>query len=155
MNDKPPLLPVLVGVGSIGLGLLNGLFFTVWEANVLLARSETDAPIASLAPGLLGLMDLFSVFQIPAGIGILLHRSWGKHLSQGMALGATVTGLLGMVPGFLGLVGFPDVITGTFTWGFLTGLAWAIALNIACRFRSMKVAFGEHAPHEAPAASVG
>jgi hypothetical protein len=155
MKDKPPLLLVLVGVGSIGMGLINGLFFSLWEATLLLGSSELGPPISPVMPGLLGLIDVFSILQIPAGIGILLHRPWGKQLAQGMAFGVTVTGLLGTAPGTLGLIGFPGIITGAFGWGFLTGLAWAIALNVACRFRSMTAPFGEAAARDAPPASVG
>ncbi len=155
MNDKPPLLPVLVGVGSIGIGLFNGLFFGVWASIVLLGRREEDPPVASLASGLLLLLGAFALLQVTAGIGILLHRPWGKQLAQGMAFGTTVASLLGMGPGFLGLGGFPDVVMATFLWGFATELTWAIALNVACRFRSMKVAFGEAVARDVPPASVG
>ena len=149
MQGKPPLLPVLVGVGAVAFGLVNGLFFTVWAANVLLGRPDPAPPAASLVPGLLVLMDVFTLLQIPAGVGMLLHRPWGKKLASAMALGTVITGLLGSGLGAMAVTGFPDVVFATFVWGFGTGLVWAIALGVASRCRSVKTAFGEIASHEA------
>lgn len=155
MDNRPPLLPVLIGVGAVGFGLVNGLFFTVWAANVLLNSPEQAPPAASLVPGLLVLMDVFTLLQIPAGVGMLVHRPWGKKLASAMALGTVITGLLGTGLGTMGISGYPDVVMATFLWGFGTGLAWAIVLGVACRSRSMKVVFGEAAARDAPPVSVG
>ena len=144
MREKPPLLPVLIGLGTVAIGLFNGLMFTVYAVGVLLNRPENAPPIATLVPGLLGLMTVFTLLLLPAGVGILLHRAWGKSLAAPMALGVLITGGLGTALGAAGMSGgYSDTVMATFVWGLLTGLVWAVILNIAFRARSMKVAFGE------------
>jgi hypothetical protein len=142
MNHKPPVLPVLTGVGTIGLGLLNGLICTSYVIGAILNRPPEAPPVATLIPGLLALADACALVLIPAGVGILLHRPWGKQLATGMSFGATIVGLLGAGVCFSGIPhGYPDVIGGAFAWSFLTGLLWAITLAIVFRASSMKAVF--------------
>ena len=105
MREKPPLLPVLIGLGTVAIGLFNGLMFTVYAVGVLLNRPENAPPVATPVPGLLGLMTVFMLLLIPAEIGILLHRAWCKSLAAAMALGVLITGGLGTALGAAGLSG--------------------------------------------------
>ena len=142
MQAKPTLMPVLIGLGTCIVGVVNGWIFTFVEVGILREPPENALPVAlSMVPGLLGLMTLFTLLLIPAGIGILLHQTWGKTLASSMTLGSVITSGLGGVLGGSGLAfGYGDVMS-LFGWGFLTGLVWAICLNLAFKARSMKNAF--------------
>jgi hypothetical protein len=147
MNPKPPILPAMTGAGAICIGLFNGFVFVPWAIAAAVKRPEGGAGIAAAIPGLLGLMAAFTLLQIPAGVGIILHRSWGKKMASGMALGIVITSLLGNVLGILGLThGYSNVVIGLFGWGFITGLVWAVALNIIFRARSMQALFDGEVP---------
>jgi tetratricopeptide (TPR) repeat protein len=146
-SSRPPLLPVLIGVCAIGFGLINGLVFSISSVALLLGRPAEGPPV-TIVEAMLALTDLFCLLQIPAGVGILLHRSWGRQLAEATALGALISGGVGMLPMFLSPS--PDVVAVICLWGFLTGLVWAVVLKVAFRFRSMRDAFGGQ-PLEPPA----
>lgn len=113
-GEAPPLLPVLVGAGAIMFGIVNGLLFL------------------NEATGLTALLLVLTLLQIPGGIGILLHRPWGRQLTEASAFGIVCTSGLGMIPSALGYQGSP-----IWSWGFATGLIWAACLKIAFRSASM------------------
>ncbi|SIO10908.1 hypothetical protein SAMN05444166_2494 [Singulisphaera sp. GP187] len=111
---------------------------------VLLYQPENGPSIGNLIPGLIVPMSHCSLLQVPAGIGILLHRPRGKRLVGGMAFGIVLTGELGSALAELNLTGgYSDAAMGVFSWGLLTGIVVTVFINLAFRARSMKVVFGE------------
>ena len=147
MNDRPPLLPVLLGVAAIGLGLVNGSCFTFWTWAFSLpvtgeGPDDAGPPPTAFTPTQFGLLAAFAVLQIPAGIGVLRHRPWGLGLLSATALGTVIVATLGAGLGLLGGDRTRGLYGGVMSWGVLTGVPWAIIVSLASRSRAARAIFG-------------
>ncbi len=128
-----PKLPVVIGVAAIILGVMAPWFF------VAFALASKDLPVETthVAVGLPVLMAILGFAQLPAGIGILLHRSWARRLAQSAAMGLVVVAglwfayyLVFSVTQQAGMVGI----------GLVAGV-WAVVINLGLNAKSIKQLF--------------
>jgi len=136
------MTPVITGLIAIGYGILFGFWFCLVALVVYLNPPEAAPPIARLVPALLTLMGGCSVMLLPSGVGVLLHRQWGKSLTHSMSLGLIVSAGLGSALALTNLpLGYgPDVI-GLFLIGFVTGIFAAAVLGLLFRTAVMRSIF--------------
>lgn len=124
-----PYKGLWIGVMAIIIGCLTGsLLFGMAYIGQRIALPPEMIFQRLAARGLPGMACLFAAFQVPAGIGIILHRRWGRSLAGVSSLGLILT---------LGLwtaLSFLD--SGPFGQGWVLTLSlvilpWLLILTIA------------------------
>jgi hypothetical protein len=138
-NEVPiAKLPVVIGVAAIILGVMAPWFFAAFA----FASKDIPAHVPHVAVGLPALMAVLGFAQLPAGIGILLHKNWARRLAQSAAMGMVLVAGLWLVCYVLfslneqaGMVGIA-IIAGV----------WAIAINFGLNAKSVRRLFAGEQP---------
>lgn len=99
--DKPSIVPVLIGVGTILTGCLNTLMLGSLAFVLALALWELPADVNRIIWGCFALIPVLSFLLIPAGIGILLHYEWGLKIASAATFGIVMVAALGTGLGVL------------------------------------------------------
>ena len=134
-----PKLPVVIGVAAIILGVMAPWFF----ATFALASKDLPVETTHVAVGLPALMAILGFAQLPAGIGILLHRNWARRLAQSAAMGLVVVAGLWFA---YYLVFSVTQQAGMVAIGLVAGV-WAVVINLGLNAKSIKQLFaGEQSP---------
>jgi hypothetical protein len=139
-NEVPiAKVPVVIGVAAIILGALAPWFFGAFA----LASKDLPVETTHVAVGLPALMAILGFAQLPAGIGILLHRSWARRLAQSAAMGLVVVAGLWFAYYLVFSVSQQAGMVGT---GFVAGV-WAVVINLGLNARSVKqLSAGKQSP---------
>lgn len=141
-SGRPPMTPVVAGLIAIGYAVLFGLSYCVYAVATYQNPPEPSPPLARVIPALLGLMGAFSVMLLPAGVGVMLHRQWGKSLMHSMMLGLIVCSGLGSTLTFTGMgTGYSEGVMMLLPVGLITGAVAAVALALLFRSSAMDSIF--------------
>ena len=137
----PPILPALTGTAAFVFGIINSLMVLPFIMATLVLHPE-ERPGVTLPVASMGLLGACYLLTILAGVGIILHRSWGKTLVSGMVFGSVIVSGLCVIPIVVGLRPSPGTPPGgAYVWCFITGVIWAVASNLMFRIPIMKIVF--------------
>ncbi len=132
-----PKLPIFLGTAAIILGLLSSGVFGAFTYALII----TGTPFQDLAVGTSAILAFLGFLQLPAGIGILMHKNWGRLISQPTTFGTVI--LVGLC--FAHNAVSPTVLSaGQLAGGTPIGIiaaVWAIALNFGLNAKSIRKLF--------------
>lgn len=136
---RVPRSPVVIGVAAIVLGIIAPWFFTVFAY----ASKDIPVPTWHVGVGLPTMLAILGLAQLPAGIGVLLHRNWARRLAQSAAMGTVL--IAGLWLAYWMVFWVPEQ-TGMVFIGLIAAV-WAIAINFGLRLKSVGQLFtGEQPP---------
>lgn len=132
---------LVLGIISIVFGCVMGFFLL----GLTLLGQRVELPSEAGLPRLAahwfpGMATLFAMLNVPAGIGIILHRKWSRSLAQAAAVGLFLS--LG-IWALLIIVRTDFFGVGLALFLFLATLPWIVILRIALNRPSVKQLFDD------------
>lgn len=134
-----PKLPVVLGVAAIILGIMSPWFFGVFA----FVSKDVAVTTTHVAVGLPAILAILGFCQLPAGIGILMHKQWARRLAQSAAMGIVVVVGLWFVYYMVFSVNEQAGMVGI---GFVAAML-AIFINLGLNAKSIKALY---APQQSP-----
>lgn len=126
-------LPIVIGVAAIILGVMAPWFFGAFAV----ASKDIPTHMPHVAVGLPALMAILGFAQLPAGLGILLHKNWARRLAQSAAMGMVLVTGLWLACYLVFSLNEQAGMVGT---AIIAGV-WAVVINFGLNAKSVKQIF--------------